>query len=52
MTEAEWRTVAVVDDDHAVRDSLRFLLEVIVTPSRCSHRQPSSYRPTCAILPA
>ena len=29
MTEAERRTVAVVDDDHAVRDSLRFLLEVI-----------------------
>ena len=29
MTEAERRTVAVVDDDHAVRESLRFLLEVI-----------------------
>ena len=29
MTEAERRTVAVVDDDQAVRDSLRFLLEVI-----------------------
>ena len=29
MTEAERRTVAVVDDDLAVRDSLRFLLEVI-----------------------
>ena len=29
MTEAEHRTVAVVDDDQAVRDSLRFLLEVI-----------------------
>jgi FixJ family two-component response regulator len=29
MTEAERRTVAVVDDDHAVRDSFRFLLEVI-----------------------
>ena len=29
MTEAERRTVAIVDDDHAVRDSLRFLLEVI-----------------------
>ena len=29
MTEVECRTVAVVDDDQAVRDSLRFLLEVI-----------------------
>ena len=29
MTEAERRTVAIVDDDHAVRDSLGFLLEVI-----------------------
>ena len=29
MTEAEHRTVAVVDDDQAVRNSLRFLLEVI-----------------------
>ena len=29
MTEAEHRTVAVVDDDQAVRDSLGFLLEVI-----------------------
>jgi two-component system, LuxR family, response regulator FixJ len=29
MTEAEQRTVAVVDDDRAVRDSLQFLLEVI-----------------------
>ena len=29
MTEAERRTVAIVDDDYAVRDSLRFLLEVI-----------------------
>jgi two-component system, LuxR family, response regulator FixJ len=28
MTEAEQRTVAIVDDDDAVRDSLRFLLEV------------------------
>ena len=32
MTEAEHRTVAVVDDDHAVRDSLRFLLEVLGYP--------------------
>ena len=32
MTEAEQRTVAIVDDDHAVRDSLRFLLEVIGHP--------------------
>jgi two-component system, LuxR family, response regulator FixJ len=29
MTEAERRTVAIVDDDHAVRDSLGFQLEVI-----------------------
>ncbi len=29
MTEAERRTVAVVDDDLAVRDSLRLLLEVV-----------------------
>jgi two-component system response regulator FixJ len=29
MTDAERRTVAVVDDDHAVRDSLQLLLEVI-----------------------
>jgi FixJ family two-component response regulator len=28
MTEAEKRRVAIVDDDDAVRDSLRFLLEV------------------------
>jgi CheY-like chemotaxis protein len=27
MTEIERRTVAIVDDDDAVRDSLRFLLE-------------------------
>ena len=32
MTEAERRTVAVVDDDLAVRDSLRFLLEVMGYP--------------------
>ena len=32
MTEAEHRTVAVVDDDHAVRDLLRFLLEVLGYP--------------------
>ena len=29
MAEAEQRKVAIVDDDVAVRDSLRFLLEVI-----------------------
>lgn len=29
MTEGEQQTVAVVDDDQGVRDSLRFLLEVI-----------------------
>jgi two-component system response regulator FixJ len=29
MTEAKRRTVAIVDDDHAVLDSLRFLLEVV-----------------------
>ena len=29
MTEASQRTVAIVDDDHAVLDSLRFLLDVI-----------------------
>src|SRR6476620_10157361 len=28
MTEAERRNIAIVDDDLAVRDSLRFLLEV------------------------
>jgi len=28
MTEAKRRTVAIVDDDHAVLDSFRFLLEV------------------------
>jgi FixJ family two-component response regulator len=32
MAEAEQRTVAVVDDDYAVRDSLRFLLEVVGYP--------------------
>ena len=32
MTETEQRTVTVVDDDHAVRESLRFLLEVIGHP--------------------
>jgi two-component system response regulator FixJ len=33
MTEAERRTVAVVDDDYAVRDSLHFLLEVMKQPA-------------------
>ena len=28
VAETERRTVAIVDDDHAVRDSLKFLLEV------------------------
>ena len=28
MTETQQRKIAVVDDDHAVRESLRFLLEV------------------------
>lgn len=28
MTEAGRRTIAIVDDDYAVRDSLRFLLDV------------------------
>ena len=28
MTEAERRIVAIVDNDHAVRESIRFLLEV------------------------
>ena len=32
MTGAEQRRVAIVDDDAAVRDSLRFLLEVIGHP--------------------
>ena len=32
MTEAERRTVAIVDDDYAVRDSLHFLLEVMKHP--------------------
>jgi two-component system, LuxR family, response regulator FixJ len=29
MTEAKRRTVAIVDDNHAVLDSLQFLLEVV-----------------------
>jgi FixJ family two-component response regulator len=29
MTEAKRRTVAIVDDDHAVLDSLPILLEVV-----------------------
>lgn len=29
MTDARPRTVAIVDDDDAVRDSLKFLLEVV-----------------------
>jgi two-component system, LuxR family, response regulator FixJ len=29
MTETERRNVGIVDDDYAVRDSLRFLLEVM-----------------------
>jgi two-component system response regulator FixJ len=33
MTEAERRTVAIVDDDYAVRDSLHFLLEVMKQPA-------------------
>ncbi len=32
MTKAERRTVAIVDDDNGVRDSLRFLLEVVGHP--------------------
>ena len=32
MTEAKRRTVAVVDNDHAVLDSFRFLLEVAGCP--------------------
>jgi two-component system, LuxR family, response regulator FixJ len=32
MTKAERRTVAIVDDDYAVRDSLHFLLEVMKQP--------------------
>jgi two-component system response regulator FixJ len=32
MTEVNHRMVAIVDDDNAVRDSLRFLLEVIGHP--------------------
>ena len=32
MTEAERRTVAIVDDDYAVRDSIQFLLEVMGQP--------------------
>jgi FixJ family two-component response regulator len=41
MTEAEPRTVAIVDDDDAVRDSLRFLLEVAGHPVEIFARQPS-----------
>jgi hypothetical protein len=29
MTKAERRAVAIVDDDYAVRDSLRFLLQIV-----------------------
>jgi two-component system, LuxR family, response regulator FixJ len=32
MTEAERRTVAIVDDDYAVRDSFHFLLDVVRQP--------------------
>ena len=32
MTEAERRTIAIVDDDYAVRDSIQFLLEVMGRP--------------------
>jgi FixJ family two-component response regulator len=32
VTETEQRKVAIVDDDHAVRESFRFLLEVIGHP--------------------
>ena len=42
MTKAERRTVAIVDDDYAVRDSIHFLLEVMGNPSKHSARQPSS----------
>lgn len=34
MTEPPRREIAVVDDDHAVRHSLRFLLEVMGHPVR------------------
>ena len=32
MTNEEQKSVAIVDDDHAVLDSLRFLLEVVGHP--------------------
>ena len=32
MVEIERRTIGIVDDDQAVRDSLRFLLEVVGHP--------------------
>jgi len=55
MTEAERRTVAIVDDDYAVRESLRFLLEVIgytveIFASAAEFLQANVRRFACLIL--
>ena len=42
MAEVNQLTVAIVDDDDAVRDSLRFLLEVIGHPVATFLPQPNS----------
>ena len=55
MAEINHRTVAIVDDDDAVRDSLRFLLEVIGHPvetfaSASEFLKAEIHRLACLIL--
>jgi two-component system, LuxR family, response regulator FixJ len=55
MAEVNHRTVAIVDDDDAVRDSLRFLLEVIGHPiatfaSAAEFLKAEIHRLACLIL--
>ena len=55
MVEVNQRTVAIVDDDDAVRDSLRFLLEVIGHPvetfaSAAEFEEAEMQRLACLIL--
>jgi FixJ family two-component response regulator len=55
MVEVRQSTVAIVDDDAAVRDSLRFLLEVIGHPAKtfasaAEFLKAEMQRLTCLIL--
>ena len=52
MSEAERRKVAVVDDDHAVRDSFRLLLEVIGCPVETFASAAEFLLATCGVMSA